>query len=570
MAASRLDLVLLWHMHQPDYRDRGAPGNAEGEFVLPWTYLHAIKDYTDMVAHLERHPRVRAVVNFVPVLVDQILDYVHQFETGKIRDPLLALLAREDMDALTLEERRFLLDSCFHHNHLTMLHPFPRYVRLHELYRAVEGQGDGTIAYLSGDYFSDLITWYHLVWIGETERRRHPLMAELLAKAHGFTPRDRQRLFKVIGDLMRTLMPRYRALAQAGRIEISSTPYAHPLAPLLIDLKSGREALPDLPLPQHQTYPGGRARVSVHVTRGISTHERNFGQPPRGIWPAEGAVSTPLMQLLSTEGCQWAATSESVLVNSLRRAGNGSLPPRNAYLYRGYRIEGAPGLATFFRDEHLSDLIGFEYARWHGRDAAQHFIAQLEAIARDAQGDEVPVVSVILDGENAWEYYPYNGFYFFDDLYGLLEDHPTIHTTTYAEYLSRNPAPSAQLPGLVAGSWVQGTLTTWVGDPDKNRAWDLLCAAKQAYDLVMSSERLSEQAREAAEQQLTRCESSDWFWWLGPYNPGHAVSSFDRLFRVNLTRLYELLELAPPPELSRPLSRGGGAAEGGGTMRRAT
>ncbi len=216
-------------------------------------------------------------------------------------------------------------------------------------------------------------------------------------------------------------------------------------------------------------------------------------------------------------------------------------------------------------------MIGFEYASWHGRDAAGHFVAQLETILAESPAGEAPIVSVILDGENAWEHYPYNGFFFFEDLYLLLENHPRIRTTTYAELVSR-PAAEAPvatpLPGLVAGSWVYGTLSTWIGDAEKNRAWDLLCAAKQSYDLVLASGRLSVKDEEAAERQLAICESSDWFWWFGDYNPAPAVASFDQLFRRNLANLYELLKLPAPAQLDIPISRGTHTAEGG-TMRRA-
>ena len=175
-----LDLVFLWHMHQPDYRDHGGT-TGEGEFMLPWVYLHAIKDYVDMAAHLERHPKIRCVVNMVPVLLDQIDDYVRQFATGRFRDPLLRMLATPDLGAISQGERRLLLDTCFRSNHVTMLAPFPHYQSLHDLYQMLAAQGESAYRYLSRDYFSDLVTWYHLAWTGETERRRNPLIANLMS-----------------------------------------------------------------------------------------------------------------------------------------------------------------------------------------------------------------------------------------------------------------------------------------------------------------------------------------------------------------------------------------------------
>jgi len=562
MSERRLDLVFLWHMHQPDYRD-----HTTGEHVLPWVYLHAIKDYTDMVDHLERHPGVRAVVNFVPVLLDQIEDYCRQVEDGEFRDPLLRLLSAPDLTNISPADRSLLLEACFRGNHRTMLAPFPRYKRLHDLQENLAREGESALAYLSGDYFADLVTWYHLAWTGETERRRQPLIAELMSKGEGYRYAERRALVDLLGKIMRGLVPRYRALQERGQIELSATPDTHPLGPLLLDFGSARESLPTAPLPWSSAYPGGRERLDAHIQAARASHAGRFGRAPVGMWPAEGAMSTAVIQEFATQGVGWLASGEGVLRNSLHRYGGNS----HHAAYRPWTMPEAPGITLFFRDEHLSDLIGFEYAKWHGRDAAHHFIAQLEAILDSSMNGTVPLVSVILDGENAWEHYPYNGFYFFEDLYNLLEQHPRIRTTTYAEILARPAAERPQatrLPGLVAGSWVYGTLSTWIGEADKNHAWDLLCAAKQSYDLVIASDRLSEAELKAAEHQLAICESSDWFWWFGDYNPSQAVASFDQLFRRNLINLYNLLKLPPPAQLYVSISHGSHTAEGG-TMRRA-
>jgi len=410
-----VDLILLWHMHQPDYRDR-----ARGEFVLPWVYLHAIKDYADMAGHLERHPGVRAVVNFVPVLLEQMDDYIEQLDTGQFRDPLLRALAMPDLQALDEAGRRLVLDGCFRSNHANMVASFPKYKRLFDLFRVVDGQDGAAQDYLSGGYLSDLVTWYHLAWSGETERRRQPLLAELMAKGEGFMHGDRLRLLALVGDLMKGVVPRYRALAQSGQIELSTTPYSHPLAPLLIGFASARESQPEVVLPLSPRYPGGRTRAAAQLERALASHTQRFGAPPAGVWPAEGALSEELLAVLAQHGVKWTASSESVLANSQRRSGDPQ-PPRASYLYRSYRVATAPEVTVFFRDERLSDLIGFEYSRWHGRDAAYHFVAQLEALAAQAPREETPLVCVMLDGENAWEYYPYNAYYFFEDLYATCE-----------------------------------------------------------------------------------------------------------------------------------------------------
>lgn len=569
-AKKNVDLVLLWHMHQPDYRDYST-----GDFLLPWTYLHAIKDYTDMAYHLERHPKVRAVVNFVPVLLDQIEDYVDQFSSGHLRDPLLRMLAHENTDAFTVEQRQLVLDACFRSNHTKMISPYPAYKRLWDLYSRLQVDTDPPLSYLSGQYMADLLTWYHLAWCGESVRREEALVARLMSKAECFTVEDRRQLLALVGELLGGIIPRYRKLADSGQIELSATPHYHPLAPLLIDFASAREAMPEAPLPQSPHYPGGRGRVAAHVSRAMHSHSARFGKKPEGMWPAEGSISAATLEVLAREGCRWAASGEGVLANSLQQYQQ-NVAERGQYLYRPYRLgKGADGLTCFFRDDRLSDLIGFEYSRWHGKDAARNLVEQIEAIASHAPNGEVPVVSIILDGENAWEYYPYNGFYFLDDLYAELEANHGIRTTTYCDYLdqvqgSSSRAHAGTLPGIVSGSWVYGDFSTWIGSRDKNRAWDLLCVAKQSYDMVMASGRLSEEEQEAAEKQLCSCESSDWFWWFGDYNPSHAVASFDRLFRHNLTELYRLLKLPPPQNLSEPISQGSGSPEAGGAMRRSS
>jgi alpha-amylase/alpha-mannosidase (GH57 family) len=563
-----VDLVFLWHMHQPDYRDY-----ASGDFVLPWTYLHAIKDYTDMAFHLEAHPKVRAVVNFVPILLDQLDDYADQFATGQLRDPLLRLLVHQNSASLSAEERQLAFDACFRSNHTKMIAPYPAYKRLWDLFNLLQAESETALSYLSDQYVADLLTWYHLSWCGESVRREHALVAHLMSKAEGFSYDDRKQLFDLIGELIAGIIPRYRKLAESGQIELSATPHYHPLAPLLIDFASAKEAMPDAPLPNSPHYPKGRQRVIAHIQSAKKSHLARFGVEPLGMWPAEGSISTETLEVFASEGCRWVASGEGVLVNSLHQMEQ-PIPEHGQYMYRPYQLEnGANGLSCFFRDDRLSDLIGFEYSRWHGKEAARHFIDQIEAISLHAPGDEIPVVSVILDGENAWEYYPYNGFFFLEDLYAELETHGQINTCTYSDYLKLSAAKADRarqhsLQGIVAGSWVHGNFSTWIGSKDKNHAWDLLCVAKQSFDMVMASGRLNESEQDAAERQLCSCESSDWFWWFGDYNPSHSVASFDRLFRHNLTELYHLIKLAPPVNLTEPISQGSGTPEAGGAMRR--
>jgi alpha-amylase/alpha-mannosidase (GH57 family) len=569
--AKRVDLVLLWHMHQPDYRD-----HTTGEFQLPWVYLHALKDYTDMAWHLERHPGVHAVVNFAPVLLDQIDDYVDQFDSNRVRDPLLRLLARPDSTPLAPGDREFILDRCFQTNHERVVRPFAAYQALFDIFTEVTRHGPEGHAYLSDQYLRDLLTWYHLGWTGESLRREASLVARLIAKAARFTYADRRALFELIGATLRGIVPRWSGLAARRQVELSTTPEYHPLAPLLLDFATARDALPACPLPG-QAYPGGRERVAAHLDAALAAHARRFGAPPAGVWPAEGAVSAEFVALLGSRGLRWTASGAQVLRNSL---GHAAEAPAADWLYRPWRLHGpGPQTACFFRDDFLSDRIGFEYAKWNGDAAAADLIGAIERIGAAASDGRTPVVSVILDGENCWEYYPYNGNYFLDALYRGLATHPTIRPTTYADWLDGKPqahidagAPvtAGTLDRLVAGSWVGGDFSTWIGSPERNHAWDLLCAAKARYDLAIASGRLTPEQRDRATRQLAACEASDWFWWLSDRNSAAAVAEIESLFRAHLAHLYALLGEAPPATLDQPVARGGAAPDAGGAMLRAS
>ncbi|SNR84045.1 Alpha-amylase/alpha-mannosidase, GH57 family [Methylobacillus rhizosphaerae] len=568
----KLYLNLYWHMHQPDYRD-----SISGEYVLPWTYLHAIKDYTDMAYHLESNPAARVSFNFVPVLLDQLEDYADQFNSGKIRDPLLALLLREDMKSLTLDERCLILESCFKGHHEKMLAPFEHYQCLYNMYTKLEPRGKSMLNYLSGQYMADLIVWYHLAWTGESVRRNSSEIQMLMNKGSQFTLEDRQVLFRVMADLIRGLIPRYRALEATGRIEISTTPHYHPILPLLLDFRSTRDAMPYAPLPRYPQYPGGRQRACAHVQEAQEFHQHRFGKASNGMWPAEGAVSQEALILLAQHGVKWAATGEGVLANSLYKSFDSSgLPPRHEYLYKPYRVGNEQdSIMCFFRDDQLSDKIGFEYANLHADSAVADFVHHLEQIYEQHPGEQPPIVSVILDGENAWEYYPYNGYYFLSQLYTALSTHEHITMTTPSDLVQRclqpdSGLPIGELPAVAAGSWVYGSFSTWIGSSDKNKGWDLLCEAKQAYDRVVQQGALTEAELAAATRQLAICEGSDWFWWFGDYNSGLSVSSFDHLFRRNLSNLYHLLQLDPPHTLDQAISAGSASstAANAGTMRR--
>jgi len=557
--SDKLKVVLCWHMHQPQYSEPMG-----GMYQLPWTYLHAIKDYVDMAWHLENVPGAKAVVNFAPTLIEQIADYDEQVSsrfkgTGRLKDPLLIALDSPVQPA-SVEERKKLISDCLRANDEKLIAPFPPFAKLAGMARSFLEDTE-QLHYVNDQFMIDMVVWYHLAWMGESVRRSDVRVQALMKKGSLFTFHDRRQLMLVIGELLHDLIPRYRRLAETGRVELSVTPYAHPIVPLMLDINSTLEAMPDAPLPEITNYPGGEERAHWHMEEGLRVFESFFGFRPKGCWPSEGAVSEDTLKLISRHGFTWAATGENVLRNSFNLS-----DMQDQSVHKPYKLPGASP-ACFFRDDGLSDLIGFTYTKWGADDAVDDFINHLLTIKSNSEGDKDRVLSVILDGENAWEYYSYNGFYFLQALYKRLAEHPEIEITTFSESLENGVKP-ALLPKMVAGSWVYGSFSTWIGDPDKNRGWDLLSQAKQTFDKVMAEKGFDSDTELALLRQLAICEGSDWFWWFGDYNSADSVSDFERLFRLHLSNLYQMLGEEVPQSLSETVSQGGGGIEQGGTMRR--
>ena len=569
---SRLNVVLCWHMHQPYYRQ-----GLTGEYRLPWVYLHGIKDYSDMAAHLERYPQMRAVVNFVPVLLEQIDDYAQQITNfidrdKPMQDRLLNLLAGIEPIPTDEAGRLQLIRDCQRCHAPRMIHPYPVFNQLLQMVGATDDMGMGctslgcSLRYLNDQYFLDLLTWYHLVWLGQSLRKQDEVQ-KLFAHKGSFDNKQRRSLLGVIRDCLAGLIPRYRALYERGQVELSMTPYGHPIIPLLHDFDNMQCATPEAPRPQALTYPDGDTRSAWHVTHGLAVFEQYFGHQPKGVWLAEGGVSEDAVQLLDTHGITWTASGEGVWRNSCHLSGcEGTELDTKRGLFKP-RQHGDYQTRLFFRDDGLSDLIGFRYSDWHADDAARDFVQHLSNIA-GFLGNEADqhVVSIILDGENAWEYYPDNGHHFLDAVYDALSTAPRINTTTFSQVAATIKA--LPMPKICAGSWVYGSFSTWIGSADKNRGWDYLVAAKLAYDRVVASKKLDVAQLAVVTQQLAICEGSDWFWWFGDYNPGGSVSDFEQLYREQLRELYKQLDVDPPAMLDVPLSQGGGNAENAGTMRR--
>lgn len=571
MKPKKLKIVLCWHMHQPHYRD-----GLDGLYRLPWVYLHAIKDYADMAWHLENCPEARVVVNFAPVLLEQLDDYTQQMQnwlkTGApMQDPLLNLVSGVTPIPVAAPLREEIIIACQRAYAPTMINIFPHFRELVEMVQsesAPVGIDYACVSYLNAQYFTDLLVWYHLAWMGVSLRHTDLRVNQLMAKKNNFDADDQRCLMEIMTDAVASIIPRYRALMESDQIELSMTPYGHPIVPLLIDFSSMNDALPDAPVPLYEAYPEGYERAKWHMQHGLEVYEHYFGNRPKGVWLSEGAVSSAAVGLLDEYGIQWTASGEGVWRHSCEAShiNQHDLNSKKA-LYQPLQ-HASQSCAIFFRDDGLSDMVGFQYKDWNAEDAANDFAQHMQNIA-NFLGDDVKehVVSVILDGENAWEYYPDNANHFLSSMYSKLTEHPQIQMTTFKDALKQG-AKLRHLPVLKSGSWVYGSFSTWIGEPDKNKAWDLLVEAKQIFDLVLASGALSAVEVQQATEQLAICEGSDWFWWFGDYNSSDSVKDFDQLYRRHLTRLYQMLGQTAPESLDIPISEGGGEMENSGTMRR--
>lgn len=527
-----VDLVFVWHHHQPDYRHP-----RDGRALLPWVRLHASKDYLDMALHLERHPRVRAAFNFAPSLLAQMADA----EAG-VPDALFALLQREP-SSLDPGERAEVQSRA------RMAPPWararwPQYQALCERLRAPHVATDAELLRLE--------CFFLLAWLDPLLLEEAPAAAlEKSARAGELGAHERDALLALHAAALERTLPAYTALAARGQVEITCSPAYHPILPLLVDARTGRRARPDLPVPSEPFTAPEDARW--HIDTGLARAEAAFGTRPRGMWPSEGSVSPEAAALLAECGVRWVATDEMVLWRSLPPG-----TPREA-LYQPWVLETGSGpLAFVFRDHELSDRIGFVYSTWKADEAVADFLRHVRRIGeawRAAGRPGRPVVSVILDGENCWEHYAEDGRPFLEALYTALEAAEDITTRTPGELLDAG-VPRGTLSQLHSGSWIDADFHIWAGHPEKNRAWDLLARTRAAL-VASGATRVS---HPGAWESLSAAEGSDWFWWFGEDHYTADKALFDSLFRAHLQAVHERAGLPVPAWVSLPVAgkvRGG-------------
>jgi alpha-amylase/alpha-mannosidase (GH57 family) len=540
-----LRVILLWHQHQPFYKDL-----VTGEYRLPWVRLHALKDYYGMVKLLDEFPNVHQNFNLVPSLMVQIQDYV----AGTAQDPFLTVAATPAKD-LTLEERRFALQYLFQANPQNVIGRYPRYRELWERYREHGHNPERAERYFNAQDFTDLQVLSQLAWFDEFFLAEKDVAA-LVAKGHHYSLDDQKFVIARERELLGRVLPAHAEAAKKGSIEISATPFYHPILPLVCDTQQGAVSSPGLALPQNRFRHPEDAREQL--TRGLDLHEKVFGLRPKGIWPSEGSVSEEVLAIAASLGIQWMATDEGVLGRTtgayFSRDGSTRLPANQAVsLYNIYRYEnGATTMHMVFRDHTISDLIGFVYSGMPPQDAARHLIGNIRDAARPVlnMGRDA-VVSIILDGENAWEYYPKSGREFLRRFYDGLQTEPGLEAVTISEAIARHK-DFGKLTSLVPGSWIDANFNVWIGAPEDNRAWDYLHHAREFY--AQNAARGSAEQRQLAFDEILIAEGSDWNWWYGPEHHSANDRDFDELYRKHLSNVYQALGANPPDYLAQPIT----------------
>src|SRR5450631_420572 len=544
-----LRVILLWHQHQPFYKDL-----VTGEYRLPWTRLHALKDYYGMVKLLDEFPNVHQNFNLVPSLMVQIQDYAD----GTAQDPFLRVASKPAKD-LSLDERRFALQYLFQANPQNVIGRYPRYRELYERFREHGDHPERAERYFQPQDFTDLqvlsqLSWFDAFFLEEKD------IAALIVNGRNYSLDDQNLVIAREREFVGRVLPAHAEAAKKGSIELSATPFYHPILPLVCDTHAGATSTPGLPLPQSRFRHPEDAREQL--IRGLDLHEKVFGIRPKGVWPSEGSVSEETLAIAHSLGIQWMATDEGVLGRSsgafFGRDNTGRLPAHlGEKLYNIHRYEnGSATMNLVFRDHTISDLIGFVYSGMPPADAARHLIGNIKEAGKPllAKGRDA-VVSIILDGENAWEYYPQSGREFLRRFYDGLQRDPLIEPVTVSEAIARHKESNFnRLNRLVPGSWINANFNVWIGAPEDNKAWDLLSQARDYYD--RHANRVSATQRRLAWEELLISEGSDWNWWYGPEHHSANDRDFDELYRKHLSNVYTALEGVPPEELTVPIASG--------------
>ena len=541
MTNNPLYIAFVWHMHQPYYKDPSTD-----IYRLPWVRLHGTKDYLDMLEILRDFPAIKQNFNLVPSLLEQLNDYAQ----NDAKDSFLEATRKKASD-LAQDEKLFILENFFLANWENMIKPFPRYYELlvKRGTHFIKADLVRMIKYFSDTDFLDLQVLFNLCWIDPFFRENDPFLKMLVEKGRHYTEDEKSVLIEKQLTILKRIIPAYREMASTGQVELSLSPFYHPITPLLCDTDIARVAMPGVNLPRLRFSSPEDARKQIEM--GIAYFEKVFHYRPTGMWPSEGSVSEQALKIMASHGIQWIATDEGILAHSLRKSlrdVSGNLTDPQA-LYRPYRFED---VSIVFRDHTISDLIGFVYSQWDSKKAADDLVSRLLHIRNSLPMDRPRLVSIILDGENAWEHYKNDGRDFFLYLYERLSREDRLKTITVNEFI-HDLDKGEKLEYLYPGSWINANFGIWIGHEEDNLSWDYLADTRKKLEYFQKEN--PDDNLEKAWKSLYIAEGSDWNWWYGDEHTTETQEEFDELFRMNLMQVYKEMGREIPSELFVPVLR---------------
>ena len=542
----RLGVAFLWHMHQPFYKDPLC-----NKYMMPWTRLHGVKDYFPMAALVETFENVTVTFNLVPSLVEQINDYVR----NDAHDNLLDLTIKK-ASSLTFEEKFDILDNFFRVNFKRFIEPNARYSELliKKGIKPLSGSLlKATIKSFSERDFLDLQVLFNLSWFHSISIDDDINLKDLVKKGKDYTEEDKEYILLKQKEILSQILPLYKKLQNRGQIEITTTPYYHPILPLLCNTSVARVSSPEMELPKRKfSHPED---AKWHIEEAMKYHTEQFGQPPRGMWPSEGSVSVDAIDIMISKGIDWVATDEDILFNTLAsydKKYKGTTMFDRRIIYRPYKFKrDSKHIAMIFRDKNLSDMISFSYNSWDQTEAAWDLIGHINRVSENLRRDtDKGLLTIVMDGENAWEYYEDNGRKFFEVLYSNLDKQADVFSTTISDFLKLEP-PDRTISNVFPGSWINHNFEIWIGQEQDNLSWEYLDKVRK--DLVNFTEEFHKNPKSIdasnvreAWRELYIAEGSDWNWWYGGKAHTGKENPFDKLYRTHLKNIYKLLKKPIP------------------------
>lgn len=540
--AKKLSIAFYWHMHQPVYQLTSG-----GDYLMPWVRLHAVKDYLDMAMWTKKFDKLKLNFNIVPILVDSIIDYAEK-DAHDIHSRMTITPENE----LKQEDKIFILNNFFDANYQTMILTNPEY---HRLYQIVQTEGTNDTSIFTNQEYADLMALFNLAWIDPSYKTSIPELKKLIKKGKNYTLEDRINIIEIQRDIIRKIIPSTKKLVEKNKIEITTSPYYHPILPILLDYKNiKKNQIPDDDISNLKTELDAKVQTEMALDR----IEEVFGKRPRGIWPSEHCVNGKTLELLSSLGVEWSISDEGILANSINfefeHDFKGYLK-EPYHLLKTYRYKTKnTDLKMIFRDSAIPNLISFEYQNHNPIATANDLYDRIKVLQSKilSSPDREHLLTIALDGENCWENYLEDGASFLKTLYTLITEDETLETVLISDYLD-NTKEDKPLNKIAAGSWMNRNFKLWIDEPVKDIAWTYLKRVRQDFSNFVKREPLNPNI-ELARRELFICEGSDWFWWYGEPNDSGRDNIFDFLFRTHLKNIYRYLDLDTPKYLDDPIS----------------